>query len=58
VRTNLFIIENCTNLIILGNPFLTDARARIKYVTNGLTYCRIFSKDREFNTRFVCARGN
>jgi len=58
VRTNLFVVEHCTNPIILGNPFLTDARARIEYATNGLTYCRIFSEDGEFNTRFVCARGN
>jgi hypothetical protein len=58
IRTNFFILEHCTNPIILGNPFLTDARARIEYATNGLTYCRIFSEDGENSTRFVCTRGN
>ena len=58
VRTNFFVVESCTNPIILGNPFLTDARARIEYATNGLTYCRIFSADGQANTRFVCARSN
>jgi hypothetical protein len=58
VRTNFFVVESCTNPIILGNPFLTDARARIDYATNGLTYCRIFSADGQSNTRFACARGN
>jgi hypothetical protein len=58
VRTNFFVVESCTNPIILGNPFLTDSRARIEYATNGLTYCRIFSVDGQSNTRFVCARSN
>ncbi|CAN9348607.1 unnamed protein product [Alternaria alternata] len=58
VRTNFFVVESCTNPIILGNPFLTDARARIEYATNGLTYCRIFSVDGQYNTRFACARSN
>ncbi|KAF7575775.1 Asp-protease-2 domain containing protein [Pyrenophora tritici-repentis] len=58
VRTNFFVIESCTNPIILGNPFLTDARARIEYATNGLTYCRIFSEDGEFNTRFLAECGS
>jgi hypothetical protein len=58
VRTNFFVVESCTNPIILGNPFLTDSRARIEYATNGLTYCRIFSIDGQSNTRFVCARSN
>jgi hypothetical protein len=58
IRTNFFVLEHCTNPIILGNPFLTDARARIEYATNGLTYCRIFSEDGENSTRFVCTRGN
>jgi hypothetical protein len=58
VRTNFFVVESCTNSIILGNPFLTDARARLEYASNGLTYCRIFSTNGELNTRFVCARGN
>jgi hypothetical protein len=58
IRTNFFILEYCTNPIILGNPFFTDARARIEYATNGLTYCRIFSEDGENSTWFVCTRGN
>jgi hypothetical protein len=58
VCTNFFVVESCTNLIILGNPFLTDSWARIEYATNGLTYCRIFSIDGQSNTRFVCARSN
>jgi hypothetical protein len=58
VRTNFFVVESCTNPIILGNPFLTDSRARIEYATNGLTYCRIFSVDGQSNTRFACARSN
>jgi hypothetical protein len=58
VRTNFFVVESCTNLIILGNPFLTDAQARIKYATNGLTYYKIVSEDRRYYTRFACAKGN
>jgi hypothetical protein len=58
IRTNFFVLEHCTNPIILGNPFLTDSRARIEYATNGLTYCRIYSEDGENSTRFVCTRGN
>jgi hypothetical protein len=58
VRTNFFVVETCTNPIILGNLYLTNARARLEYATNGLTYCRIFSEDGEYNTRFACARGN
>jgi hypothetical protein len=58
VRTNFFVVETCTNPIILGNPFLTDARARIEYASNGLTYCKIFSEDGEHSTRFVCTRGD
>ena len=58
VRTNFFVVESCTNPIILGNPYLTDSRAKIDYATNGLTYCKIFSEDGSYYTRFVCARGN
>jgi hypothetical protein len=58
VRTNFFILEHCTNPIILGNPFLTDARARIEYAATGLTYCRIYSEDGEHSTKFVCTRGD
>jgi hypothetical protein len=58
VRTNFFVLETCTNPIILGNPFLTDSRARIEYASNGLTYCRIYSEDGEYSTRFACTRGN
>ena len=25
VRTNFFVVEHCTNAIILGNPFLANA---------------------------------
>jgi hypothetical protein len=50
VCTNFFVVKSCTNLIILGNPFLTDSRARIKYATNGLIYCRIFSINGQSNT--------
>jgi hypothetical protein len=25
ICTNFFVLEHCTNLIILGNPFLTDS---------------------------------
>jgi hypothetical protein len=39
VRTNFFVVDNCTNAVILGNPFLADARAQIKYAASGLTYC-------------------
>lgn len=39
VRINLFVIDTCTCLIILGNLFLADARARLEYLLNGLTYC-------------------
>ncbi|KAI8933526.1 hypothetical protein NX059_002628 [Plenodomus lindquistii] len=58
VRTNFFVIDHCTNAIILGNPFLADARANIEYSAHGLTYCRIFSEDGEGSTRFVCTKGN
>ena len=58
VRTNFFVVEHCTNAIILGNPFLADARARLEYATNGLTYCRIWSERGEHSTRFVCTKGN
>ena len=58
VRTNFFVMESCTNPIILGNPYLTNSRAKINYATNSLTYYKIFSKDRSYYTQFVCARGN
>jgi hypothetical protein len=41
VQTNFFILNKLTNPVILGNPFLADARARIKYSSNRQTYCRI-----------------
>jgi hypothetical protein len=25
VRTNFFVVDNCTNAVILGNPFLANA---------------------------------
>jgi hypothetical protein len=58
VRTNFFVVDNCTNAVILGNPFLADARARIEYAASGLTYCRIWSEEGDNSTRFVCTKGN
>jgi hypothetical protein len=58
IRANFFVVKSCTNPIILGNPFLTDARARIEYATSGLTHCKLISEDGQFYTKFVCARGN
>lgn len=58
VRTNFFILNELTNPVILGNPFLADARARIEYSSNGQTYCRIWEESGEASTRFVCMKGN
>jgi hypothetical protein len=58
VQTNFFIVEIYTNPIILRNPFLTDTRARLKYASNSLTYCQIYSEDRQNSTKFIYTRGD
>jgi hypothetical protein len=58
VRTNFFILDELTNPVILGNPFLADARAKIEYATDGLTYCRIWCESGQDSVRFICMKGN
>jgi hypothetical protein len=55
VRTNLFVVRSLAHPLILGNPFMAEGRASFEYNEDGNMYCKLWSTDKTYSTRFRAA---
>jgi hypothetical protein len=56
ITTTLFVVKSLSSPVILGNPFLSDAKAEFAYDNDGQTYCKLHSEDGTCSTRFIATR--
>ena len=55
VRANLFVVRSLAHPLILGNPFMAEGRASFEYNEDGNMYCKLWSTDKSYSTRFRAA---
>jgi hypothetical protein len=55
VCTNLFVVRSLAHPLILGNPFMAEGRASFEYNEDGNMYCKLWSIDKTYLTRFRAA---
>jgi hypothetical protein len=55
VRTNLFVVHSLAHPLILGNPFMAEGRASFKYNKDRNMYCKLWSTNKTYSTRFRAA---
>ena len=55
MRANLFVVRSLAHPLILGNPFMAEGRASFEYNEDGNMYCKLWSTDKSYSTRFRAA---